>query len=165
MRKKKILRGVDNPLLRERAEEVRKFGSELRKLVGDMKKTMQKAKGLGLAAPQIGVLERVFLVTLSHQQKGEIVVAMVNPEILFESEDLCLGEEGCLSIPGEYAKVLRPCAVKVRFFDVEGNEMMMDLEGLDARVVMHENDHLNGVLFVDRIEEQGELNEEMSNVL
>jgi peptide deformylase len=128
------------------------FGTpELDKLVNDMFETMYNAKGVGLAAPQIGELKRVFIVdtTTSEEQGGEKRI-VINPEIL-ETSGEQLGEEGCLSIPGFREKVRRPYKVKVRARDVAGETFELDGKDLMARAVLHENDHLDGVLFLKHL--------------
>lgn len=154
MAKLKIITGEDNPILRAVSEPVKKFDDELKKLVKDMKETMIKVSGLGLAAPQVGVNLRVFVLFLDYKKKDEKVIAMINPEILEHSLDTEIAEEGCLSVPKFFADVERFRSVKVMFFDVEGIRQALDLSGLDAREVQHEYDHLDGVLFVDRVREQ-----------
>ncbi len=150
MKKLKIVTGEDNPILRAVSSEVRNFNSELKSFVKAMKVAMEKAKGLGIAAPQVGKNIRVFLTTLNFRKKDEILVAMVNPVIEKFSEEKEIDEEGCLSLPNRYGKVERSKSVKVKFQDLDGNWQKMELEGLNARVVQHELDHLNGVLFIDK---------------
>ncbi|MBI4232177.1 peptide deformylase [Candidatus Peregrinibacteria bacterium] len=151
MAKLKIIKGADNPILRAVSEPVKKFDGALKKFARDLKETMDSAKGLGIAAPQVGKNVRVFIVTLAHGEPGQVSLAMVNPEIVWHSDTVELGEEGCLSLPGQYAKVERYKRLRVEFFDVEGARQVFELEGLDARVVQHETDHLDGILFLDRI--------------
>jgi len=151
MAKMKIVKGEETKILRTVCAGVKKFDSGLKRLVQGMKEAMFGADGLGIAAPQVGVDARVFLVVLGYKSKNSKVVAMVNPEIVEFSEEKTMHEEGCLSLPGVYGNVERAKSVKVRFMDVEGLRMEMNLEGLDARVVQHEMDHLNGVLFVDKV--------------
>ena len=130
------------------------FGAlELEKLVDDMFETMYEAKGVGLAAPQVGELKRVFIVdttvTDEDGETGEKRV-LINPEIL-ETGGEQLGEEGCLSIPGFREKVRRPYKVRVRARDVQGETFEMDGRDLMARAVLHENDHLDGILFLKHL--------------
>ncbi len=163
MAKLKIITGENNPILRAGGVSVKKFDNELKKLVKDMKETMIKASGLGLAAPQVGVNLRIFVLILDYKKRDERIIAMINPEILEHSLDSEIAEEGCLSIPNLFAKVERWRGVKVAFFDVEGTRQILELEGLDAREVQHEYDHLDGVLFVDRLvgKQSGGKKEEM----
>lgn len=151
MAKLKIVKGKDNPILRAMSEPVKKFDGALKKFARDLKETMDSAKGLGIAAPQVGKNVRLFIVTLAHGEAGQMSLAMVNPEIVWHSKEVELGEEGCLSLPGQYGKVERYLMVRVEFFDVEGARQVLKLSGLDARVVQHETDHLDGILFLDRM--------------
>ncbi len=154
MSKLKILTGADNEILRKKSVPVKKFDAGLKKLVKDMRKTMEAAKGLGLAAPQVGVNERIFITTLNHGENNEMQICMINPEIVILDNELQLGEEGCLSLPGIWANVNRFKKIHVEFFDADGNRQALTLSDLNARVVQHENDHLDGVLFIDLVEEQ-----------
>ncbi|MDZ4209723.1 MAG: peptide deformylase, partial [Candidatus Curtissbacteria bacterium] len=140
--------------LRGENAPVKEFGKKLKQLVKDMKDTMDIAEGLGLAAPQVGINLRVFLMVLGYKSGKGKVIAMCNPRVISYSEATDIAEEGCLSLPGIWGKVERHKGVMVEFFDVEGARHVLDLKGLDAREFQHENDHLNGVLFVDRIREQ-----------
>lgn len=151
MAKTEIITGADNPILRGKSEVLKNFDSGLKKLVKKMREQMLKSKGLGIAAPQIGENVRVCLVVLNYDTPNEIVLPMVNPEIVSHGEEEVLGEEGCLSLPGVYAKIDRWNKVSVEFCDVNGGKQVLCLEGLNARVVQHEIDHLDGVLFIDRI--------------
>lgn len=151
MTKLKIELGVDNPILRAKSKPVKKFDAELRKFVKDMKETMMFADGLGIAAPQVGKNIRAFIIVMDYNKKSEKIFAMINPEILEKSEEMEEGEEGCLSIPGKFAKVMRHKEITVEFFDLEGVRQILNLRNLNARVVQHENDHIDGILFVDRL--------------
>lgn len=151
MAKLKIIVGENNPILRAMSEPVKKFDGELKKFVADLKRAMVAAKGLGIAAPQVGKNIRVFIAVFNHGTSHQVSVVMVNPEILSHGEEMVLGEEGCLSLPGVFGKVMRYKRVSVRYFDLDGSAQVLDLEGLNARVVQHENDHLNGVLIVDKM--------------
>lgn len=146
-----IVTGAETQILRTVCDPVEKFDKSLKKLVEDMKETMKKASGLGIAAPQVGVNARVFLVTLAYKSGDDLVLPMVNPEILYVSDETEVGEEGCLSLPKEFGNVDRAREVVVKFQDVKGGENTLKLTGLDARVVQHELDHLNGVLFIDKL--------------
>ena len=153
MKKLKIVTGEDTEILRTVCAEVPRFDAELKSFVEAMRKAMIKARGLGIAAPQVGENRRVFITTLDYKKKTQMMIAMVNPEITWFSEEMEIDEEGCLSLPGIYAKVERARAVKVEFFNLDGGRQVMELEGLNARVVQHELDHLNGVLFIDKLAE------------
>lgn len=137
-----------DPVLREKSRPVETINDEIRQLVVDMTDTLRKAQGLGLAAVQIGALHRVFILDLSAVDITETLRVFINPEILEIQEEAEM-EEGCLSFPGIYQKIIRPARVKVRATDIEGHEFTLDLEGLAARAVLHEYDHLEGKLFID----------------
>ncbi len=137
-----------DPVLREVSEKVEKFDTELKNLVSDLVDTLKEAKGLGLAAIQIGVTKRVFIVDLSAVDINEKLRVFINPEIIETTEELEY-EEGCLSFPGIYQKITRPGKVKVKAFDTDGNEFVMDATDLAARAILHEYDHLEGKLFID----------------
>jgi peptide deformylase len=111
---------------------------------------MYKAPGIGLAAPQVGSLLRMFVVDLQKEEKPDPMV-LVNPEILALSEELAVREEGCLSLPGQYADVTRPARVKMRYLDLTGAKREIEADGLLATCLQHEYDHLDGVLFVDHL--------------
>lgn len=139
-----------SPMLRQKAEPVTLFDSELRAFVERMAETLYAENGLGLAAPQVGVPRRIAVVDLSFGEEVDSILSMVNPEIL-ESEGECTMEEGCLSIPGVFEEVVRPERIRVRYLDLNGEAVETDADGFLARVMQHEIDHLEGVLFVDRI--------------
>jgi peptide deformylase len=151
MKKLKIQTGENNSILRTKSVEVRKFDTALKTFAKVMKATMAANKGLGLAAPQVGENIRMVLLTLNYDQDEEKVMVMVNPVITEFSGEMELGEEGCLSLPGIYEKVERHAGLTVEFFNVEGARQILSLSGLDAREVQHETDHLDGVLFIDRV--------------
>jgi peptide deformylase len=137
---------VGNPVLRLVSEEIEVFDAELKDFVQELVKTMYTEDGVGLAAPQIGVSRRVFV-----YDAGFGIQIVINPEFLWLSEEKVKMEEGCLSVPGIYADVLRPARVKLRYRDLEGNHHEEELEGYPARIVQHEADHLDGVLFIDHL--------------
>ena len=151
MKTLEITKGEDNSVLRAVSEDVKSFDKKLKKLAKQMREAMVKAKGIGIAAPQVGINSRIFLVTLDIGKKSESCFAMVNPKITKFSEETDIAEEGCLSLPGVYGKVERPSSITVEFFDIEGSRHVLELEGLNARVVQHENDHIDGVLFIDKL--------------
>ncbi|MCK9176479.1 MAG: peptide deformylase [Clostridiales bacterium] len=132
-----------DPALTKRSRPVKKFDDRLASLIDDMIETMYDGDGVGLAAPQVGVLRRIFVMDLDD---GEGPFAFVNPEIV-ESEGDQEGPEGCLSLPGLFGIVNRPMTVTVRAVDRHGNPFEKTVEGLGARCVCHENDHLDGILF------------------
>jgi peptide deformylase len=141
------IRVFGDPVLRTPAEQVEQFDERLRKLAADMFETMRDAPGVGLAAPQVGVPRRLFV-----YDDGEESGALANPEIVWRSEETQEGEEGCLSIPGVYFPVVRALLVRVRARTVEGEPLEVEGSELRARIFQHEIDHLDGVLFVDRLE-------------
>jgi peptide deformylase len=144
-----ILRYGERPL-HAPAEPVSRFDQSLRTLIDDMVETMYGAPGIGLAAPQVGVTLRVFVADLSVGRDPRQLIVMINPEFV-EREGTQLEEEGCLSLPGFNATVLRPSRAVVRGLDREGREQLIEGTGLLARAFQHEIDHLDGRLFVDRL--------------
>ena len=136
--------------LHEPAKPVEAFTPEIDRLIGDLVETMYAAPGIGLAAPQVGLALRIFVIDLSlgHDPTGLIV--MVNPEFV-ERDGMQLEDEGCLSVPGFNATVVRPSRAVVKGFDRSGNPQQQDGSGLLARAFQHEMDHLDGTLFVDRL--------------
>jgi peptide deformylase len=137
--------------LRLVSKPVAKINDDVRKLVADMFETMYHAPGIGLAAIQVGVPSRVVVMDLSKREENAQPRTLINPEILWRSEETSPYEEGCLSIPDVHEDVTRPARVKVRYTDLEGNTHEEDAEGLFATCVQHEIDHINGVLFIDHI--------------
>jgi peptide deformylase len=144
-----ILRYGERPL-HTPAEPVTRFDSDLQTLIDDMIQTMYAAPGIGLAATQIGVALRIFVVDLSVGRDPSQLIVMVNPEFA-ERAGTQLQEEGCLSVPGFNATVLRPARVVVRGLDPEGRPHQVEAEGLLARAFQHEMDHLDGHVFLDRL--------------
>lgn len=150
---------ADNPRLRQKSRKVKTFGPALEALVNDMLETMEAANGLGLAAPQIDVHERVVVIRLPEDeedpQSGR-TYTLINPEIvkaIGEEED----QEGCLSVPGWWGLVKRAAHVTLKAQDLKGRSFRLKAQGLLARAAQHEIDHLNGVLFIDRVEEPEKL--------
>jgi peptide deformylase len=137
-----------DPLLTRRAEEVKEFDAQLKKLVDNMFQTMYAAPGVGLAAPQIGILKRLFVMDCSNAKNSRQKIVLVNPVVELE-EGKQTGEEGCLSFPGIYFEVARPQRVVVRAQDLDGHPFSMDVMDIEARCVSHETDHLDGELFID----------------
>ena len=146
------IRIYPDEVLKQKAERVEEFNSELKELVEDMFETMYKRGGVGLAANQVGVLKRVFILDLNSgkERQGEEKLVFVNPEIV-HSEGEVVHEEGCLSLPGLWKKVKRAKRVVVRAQDLEGKEFEIEAEGLLSRAIQHEIDHLDGICFVDRL--------------
>jgi peptide deformylase len=141
--------------LRQNAKRIKQFGPDLKALADDMLETMHAANGMGLAAPQVGLLQRLFVAQLPENeedpQSGKPYV-LVNPEVIKTSRDEVEDQEGCLSIPTWYGLVSRPEWVVIKAKDVNGKPIRIKAQGLLARVFLHEMDHLDGVLFVDRVE-------------
>lgn len=156
MAKLKIITGANNPILRAMCTPVKKFDASLRKFAKDLKDTMIKADGLGIASPQVGNNIRLFIVTMNYKTDHQVVVTMINPEILSHGTKTEIKEEGCLSLPKQYGDVERFVEITVAFHDLNGTRQVFELKGLDARITQHENDHINGVLFIDRMKEMAE---------
>jgi peptide deformylase len=147
---------VPDPVLRQKAQAIPRVDDSIRAQMDRMLQTMYDAPGIGLAANQVGLLNRVLVMDLALRKAAKDAtdekpapIFMVNPEIIWESEELSVMEEGCLSIPRQYAEVERPAEVRVKYLDYHGNESELMAEGLLSHCVQHEIDHLNGVLFID----------------
>ena len=139
-----------DPRLKKLCDPVATVDDELRKLADDMLATMYDAPGVGLAAPQVGVLKRVFVMDcVKDNNAAPQPMVLINPEVTWTSEETNVYEEGCLSIPEQYAEVTRPAEVTVRWIDRDGVERQQDFAGLWATCVQHEIDHLDGKLFID----------------
>lgn len=145
----KILHYPD-PVLSKKAEPITEFDDKLMQLAEDMAETMYAAPGIGLAAPQVGVSKRLVVIDCSPKDEPPQLMILVNPEIS-EAEGECFEEEGCLSVPDYYASVHRHSTVTVRYQDLTGHAHQVDAEGLLAIACQHEVDHLEGILFVDRL--------------
>jgi peptide deformylase len=141
------IRRFGDPVLKSRASDVDRFDDALVAQVGRMAALMHDALGIGLAAPQIGVSQQLLVYRVGPDAP---VIALVNPQIEWTSEDVEPAEEGCLSIPGVLVDVDRPVYVRVRAKDEHGDDRVVEASGLEARVIQHEVDHLNGVLILDR---------------
>jgi peptide deformylase len=142
---------VPHTALREKAHEVSNVDDEIRRQMDRMLQTMYEAPGIGLAANQVNILNRVLVMDLAKRSDNEkpTPIFMANPEVIYESEEMSVMEEGCLSIPQQYADVERPAIVRVKYLDYHGKPAELEAEGLLSHCVQHEIDHLNGVLFVD----------------
>ena len=143
------VRILGDPILRERAAEVAQISDEIRTLVDDMFETMYEEDGVGLAAPQVGIGQRVIVV--DPHEEGTEGFALINPVVLESSKITDRGEEGCLSIPGLKDIVERPASVVVEGLSVDGTTRRFEASGLLARILQHEVDHLDGILFIDRV--------------
>lgn len=138
-----------DPRLKKVCPPIEEVTDSLRKLADDMLETMYKAPGVGLAAPQVGVLARVFVMDCNREDAGKEPTVCFNPEIVWSSEETVTAEEGCLSIPDIYDDITRPEKVRLRFLDRDGAEIERELDELWATCAQHELDHLNGKLFID----------------
>ncbi len=150
MAKKQILI-IPDPLLRKVSDPVSSVNTEIKNLMDDMLETMYAAPGIGLAAVQIGVLKRIIVIDLSKDGEKKNPLFIVNPEITFKSNELISYEEGCLSIPNQFAEVKRPSSCKVNFLDYNGKKKEINANGLLATCIQHEVDHLDGILFIDHL--------------
>ena len=136
-----------DPILRKKSRPVEKFDEKLATLLDDMAETMYfENRGIGIAAPQVGVLRRVFIVDVGDDHG---LIEFINPEITYK-EGSQIGGEGCLSVPGKTCEVDRPQKIRVKALDRNGNEFELEAEDLLARCICHENDHLDGILFIDK---------------
>ncbi len=153
-----IQTGTDNPILRKKSVKILKFDKKLKKFVKNMTETMLEKDGLGLAAPQVGVNEQLVILNFRLDSKKFRPTAFLNPEIIEKSLETESSEEGCLSLPGIFGKVFRPLRVSLKFYDENGAVRVLALDGINARAIQHEIDHLDGILFVDKVE--GELRKE-----
>ncbi len=145
---RKILTEPD-PFLREKSKKVDIVDDEIRSLMDDMLETMYAAPGIGLAAIQIGVPKRVIVIDIAREEEKKTPLFFVNPEIITNSKTDTSYEEGCLSVPGQFAEISRPDKCKVKFLDYNGEEKVANFEGLLATCIQHEMDHLEGILFID----------------
>ncbi len=150
MSKKKIIT-LPDPILREMSKSVDKVDKHIKKLMDDMLETMYAAPGIGLAAVQIGVLKRIIVIDLSKDGEKREPLFIINPEIISKSSKLITYEEGCLSIPNQFAEIERPHSCKIKFLDYMGENRNIDAQGLLATCIQHEIDHLNGILFIDHL--------------
>ncbi|BCJ92007.1 peptide deformylase [Terrihabitans soli] len=142
---------IPDEKLRQQTELVTAFDAELQTLIEDMFETMYAAPGIGLAAPQIGVMKRLCVVDVSKRDDEEVPMALINPQITWSSEETSLYEEGCLSIPDYYEEVERPAKIRVSYQDRAGKAQEIEADGVLATCIQHEIDHLDGVLFIDHI--------------
>ncbi|MCT4584881.1 MAG: peptide deformylase [Peptostreptococcaceae bacterium] len=142
------IRKVGDDVLRKKSKIVEKIDQKILTLLDDMYETMKEADGVGLAAPQIGILKRIAVIDV-----GEGLVEIINPQII-ERKGEQVGDEGCLSVPNEYGPVKRPNYVKVKALNRNGEEVIIEGEEFFARALCHEIDHLDGVLFTDKLEEE-----------
>lgn len=139
-----------DPVLRAKAKDIANIDGRVVRLADDMAETMYAAPGVGLAAPQVGVSERLIVVDVKHSEGEKELITLINPEIV-EAEGKVIGEEGCLSLPGVNEKVARAERVLVRGYDLKEQQRQIEAEGLLAIALQHEIDHLDGVLLFDRL--------------
>jgi len=140
-----------DPRLKGRAAPVERVDDEIRRLMDDMLETMYLAPGIGLAAPQVGVSKRVIVIDVARDGEPPNPLKLVNPEILWVSDEDVKYEEGCLSVPDQYAEVARPGDVRIRYLDQQNEIREMTASGFLATVIQHEIDHLDGILFIDHL--------------
>ncbi|MCM1981342.1 peptide deformylase [Lyngbya confervoides] len=148
-------------VLRQAAKRVATVNQEIRDLAKHMLQTMYSADGIGLAAPQVGLSKQMLVIDIDPEEASHEPLVLINPKIRRFGKGLALGQEGCLSIPGVYLDVKRPDEIEVVYKDEQGRPQKLVAEGLLSRVIQHEIDHLEGVLFVDRVENDFLLNEEL----
>ncbi len=151
------VRVSDDPILRKKSKEITNITDRIKILLDDMVDTMNKEEGVGLAAPQIGVLRRAVVIDI-----GRGPIKIINPEII-ETKGEEIDVEGCLSVPGRSGTVKRPEYVKLKYIDINGDEKIIEGKGLMARAICHEVDHLEGILYTDKMIEEVELVEEDEN--
>ena len=162
---------VDNPpleiyklgsnTLRTTAKRISKVDIDTRNLAREMLQSMYSAKGIGLAAPQVGISKELLVIDINFEDSAAEPLILINPEITAFGSTLNSYEEGCLSIPGVYLNVIRPSTIKLKFRDEMGRPRKMNADGLLARCIQHEVDHLKGVLFVDRVTSKEDLKKEL----
>ena len=140
---------IPDPILKKKSLPIKNVDSSVKKLMDDMLETMYAAPGIGLAAVQVGVLKRVVVIDLSKKEEKKTPLFFVNPEIVSTSEEQVSYEEGCLSIPNQFAEIKRPNRCHVKYLDYNGRKKDLKADGLLATCIQHEIDHLNGILFID----------------
>jgi peptide deformylase len=140
-----------DPRLKVKARPVAMVDDKMRRLMDDLLETMYRSIGIGLAAPQVGVARRVIVLDIAREGEAPQPLKLANPEILWRSQEIVTSNEGCLSLPEQYAEVLRPNAIRLRYLDYQNEIREMEAEGVLATCLQHEIDHLDGVLFVDHI--------------
>ncbi len=152
---------LGDAVLRTPAKRISKVDESVRELARNMLRSMYSAKGIGLAAPQVGVHKQLLVIDLDPENPATPPLVLINPEIRSFGGAIDTYEEGCLSIPGVYLNVVRPATAEVSFRDEMGRPQKLSTDGLLARCIQHEMDHLNGVLFVDRVTDEISLTEEL----
>jgi len=152
---------LGDKVLRQPAKRVAKVDNSIRDLAYDMLKTMYSSDGIGLAAPQVAVNKQLIVVDTDPENAATPPLVLINPKVVRASKEVCTDKEGCLSIPGVYLDVVRPVAIEVSFKDENGRPQKLQVADLLARCILHEMDHLTGVMFVDRVANQLALTEEL----
>jgi len=145
---RKILTEPD-PILRKKCEPLEKVDIDTKKLMDDMLETMYAAPGIGLAAVQVGILKRLVVIDISKGEEEKKPIFLINPQIINQSKKTSVYEEGCLSLPGQFAEIERPAECTIKYIDYNGKEKDLKADGLLATCIQHEVDHLNGILFID----------------
>ena len=138
-----------DPILRRKSSVIEKVNDEIRNLLDDMLETMYNAPGIGLAAVQIGILKRIIVIDISKGDEEKKPLFLINPEITFRSKETSVYEEGCLSVPNQFAEIDRPKKCEVEYLDYNGDKKILKADGLLATCIQHEMDHLEGILFID----------------
>ncbi len=138
-----------DPILRKISRPVKEVNDHIKEIMEDMLETMRESNGVGIAGPQVGIMRRIFVAEPNPGAEEEMVYFMINPEI-YETEGEIEDEEGCLSVPGYLGTVTRPEKIKMRALDLDGNMQEYEFEGFEARVMCHEYDHLDGILYTDK---------------
>ena len=145
---RKILTEPD-PILRKKCEPLETVDIDTKKLMDDMLETMYAAPGIGLAAVQVGILKRLVVIDISKGEEKKKPMFLINPQIIHQSKKTSVYEEGCLSLPGQFAEIERPAECTIKYIDYNGKEKDLKADGLLATCIQHEVDHLNGILFID----------------
>ncbi len=140
-----------DPRLKQRSRPVAEVDDAVRRLADSLLETMYDAQGIGLAAPQVGILQRIIVVDLAGEDEAPAPLRLINPRIIAAADHVSVREEGCLSLPGHYAEVERPARARIACLDETGTPRVIAAEGMLATCIQHEIDHLDGILFVDRV--------------
>ena len=148
-------------VLRQPAKRIAKVDDKMRTLIREMLQTMYSADGIGLAAPQVGINKQLIVIDCEPDDPDHPPLVLINPKIIRSSSQLCSSDEGCLSIPGVYLEVERPEAIEVSYKDENGKPQKLQAKDLLSRAIQHEMDHLNGVMFVDRVDNEIALTQEL----
>lgn len=156
------IRVQGDTILEKECRKVDEVTPKIRDLIEDMIDTMYDANGVGLAAPQVGILKRIFVIDCGDEEGNSVPYVFINPEII-DRDGSQTDYEGCLSVPGKSGKVTRANYVKVKAFDENMEEFELEAEGLLARCILHENDHLDGIIYVDKVEGRLYNNEELQS--